>query len=172
MRAEVGPDIIEFTAYQAQDTEAELCKDIPDIGPVTIVFDYVDVELRNMTTHIRVIKDVSGPMSAMPDLLNDAQLAPEALDPVTETHLTPKLYPTGTINFEHTFTRPGTYYGIVTVRNDHGQIYVSGFPFSVGQTYKKTLLFYGLFATSIFGGFALYWRYGPKRGAVAPNKKA
>lgn len=168
----IGPDLIQFTAYQAQDPEAEFCKDIPDIGPVTIVLDYVDVELRDMTADVRVIKDIGVAMSGMPNVLSDAQLAPETLDPVTETHISPKLYPTGTINFEHTFTSPGTYYGIVTVKNGHGQIYVSEFPFSVGQTYKRTMWLYGLFAMSIVCGVALYWRFGPRLRAVAANKRA
>jgi hypothetical protein len=168
----IGPDIIQFTAYQAQDPEAEFCKDIPDVGAVTMVLDYVDAELRGMTADIRVIKVFGGAMSGAPDVLNDAELAPEVLDAVTETHLKPKLYPSGTINFAHTFTNAGRYYGIVTIKNDHGQIYVSGFPFSVGQTYKRTLVLYGLFAASIVAGVGLYWVYGSKLRAATVIKKA
>ncbi|WOJ90598.1 hypothetical protein RZS28_04705 [Methylocapsa polymorpha] len=170
----VGPDLIHVTAYQAQDPRAEFCRDIPNIGPVIIVLDYVDAELRNMMADIRVIKDVGGgaDMSGAPNILSDAEVAPEALDSVTERHLPAKLYPTGIISFQHNFTSAGTYHGIVTVKNEHGQIYVSQFPFSVGQAHRGAILFYGLIAASIVAGAFGYWIYSRRYGAVPSSKKA
>jgi len=177
----VGPNAMHFTAYQPhfgarrpQEAQVEFCKDIPDVGPVLIVLDYVDMELRNMTTDIRLIREVDGQTGAseLPAILNDAQMAPEALDPVTEKHLPSRLYPTGIIKFEHTFTSAGKYFGIVTVKNDHGQIYVSQFPFSVGQTYKRTILAYGLFAAPVVIGFFFYfWKFGRKSKAAPSSRK-
>jgi hypothetical protein len=178
----VGRDSMHFTAYQAhfgarrpQEAQVEFCRDIPDVGPVLIVLDYVDAELRDMMTDIRVIKeaDERGGAAEIPAILNDAERAPEALDPITEKHLPAKLYPTGIISFEHTFTTPGRYHGIVTVKNDHGQIYVSHFPFSVGQTYKRTILAYSLFAAPVILGVVIYfWRFGRRQSPAAPPKKA
>ncbi len=170
----IGPDLIHVTAYQAHDPRAEFCKDIPNIGPVTIVLDYVDAELRNMMADIRVIKDVGGGNnSGAQNVLNDAEVAPEALDPVTETHLPAQRYPTGTINFQHTFTSAGAYQGIVTVKNEHGQIYVSQFLFSVGQARKGAVVFYGLIAAPIIVGVLLYWIYARWAvRAVASRRKA
>ncbi len=171
----IGPDLIHVTAYQAHDPRAEFCKDIPNIGPVTIVLDYVDAELRDMLADIRVIKDVGdggGPAGA-PSVLSDAAVAPEALDPVTETHLPARLYPSGTINFQHNFTTAGRYQGIVTVKNEHGQIYVSQFPFSVGQARQGAVLFYGLIAASVIAAALLYWIYARwAYPAAAPRKRA
>ncbi|WP_051335577.1 hypothetical protein [Methylocapsa acidiphila] len=170
----VGPDLIHVTAYQAHDPRAEFCKDIPYTGPVTIVLDYVDAELRGMMTDIRVIKDVGGgsDASGAPQILDEAQVAPEALDPVTEAHLPGRLYPTGTISFQHVFTTAGKYQGIVTVKNDHGQVYVSQFPFSVGHGRRGAIMFYGMIATSIVGGAVVYWLYArwASRNAAAAKR--
>lgn len=170
----IGPNLIHVTAYQARDPRAEFCRDIPDLGQVVIVLDYVDPELRKMTTDVRVIKDVGGgaDISGDPSLLNDAQVAPEALDPVTETHLPARLYPTGTINFQHVFTTPGRYQGIVTVRNEHGQIYVSQFPFSVGQGRNSTIIYYGVIASLIITSAFSYWIFTRRYGAGASGGKA
>jgi len=168
----VGPDVMQFTLYQLQRAPTGVCKDIPALGPAVIVLDYVDPELRGMTTDVRIVKDAAGDAS-LAGMLSEARVAPEALDPITEKHLPTNLYPTGIIKFEHTFTSAGGYHGIVTVKNDHGQIYVSQFPFSVGQTDKRTLLAYGLFAAPIVAGFLFYWRkFGRKHKGDAPTRAA
>jgi hypothetical protein len=170
----IGPDLIHVTAYQSHDPRDEFCKDIPNLGPVTIVLDYVDAELRNMTADIRVIRDADdgSDASATAHVLDEAQVAPEALDSVTEEHLPPKLYPNGTINFQHNFTSAGNYHGIVTIKNAHGQIYVSQFPFSVGRAGEKAMLFYGAIALSIVAGAFCYWLYARRYGAAASRQKA
>jgi hypothetical protein len=40
----------------------------------------------------------------------------------------------------------------VTVKNVHGQTYVSQFPFSVGQSVGKSVLLYGLMVLAAVGG--------------------
>ncbi len=51
----------------------------------------------------------------------------------------PKKYPTGTLTFEHTFPETGRFIGIVTVKNERGQTYVSQFPFSVGKGFGNSI---------------------------------
>jgi len=94
------------------------------------------LELRDMLTEIRIIRDdgTHTRMNGLP-VLTDAELASkEVLDPVTINYLPPKKYPTGTLTFENTFTENGKYIGIVTVRNEQGETYVSQFPICGGST--------------------------------------
>jgi hypothetical protein len=91
-------------------------------------------------------------------------VAPEALDPVTEKHLPPNLYPTGIIEFVHRFTSPGRYLAMVTAKNDHGQVFVSEFPFRVGQSGHATLLLWGGLATALIAAVLLLaWYRGLHR---------
>lgn len=169
----VGPDVMQFTAYQPQNEGTKFCKDIPEVGPAIIVLDYVDPELRDMTTDIRIVKDVDGGgASGLATMLSDAVVAPGALDPVTEEHLPPKLYPSGTINFQHNFANPGKYHAIVTVRNEHGQTYVSEFPLSVGRARERTLLAYGLAMMGVVAGVFLYCLHARRSRTAAPAKMA
>lgn len=170
----IGPDVMQFTAYQPQDADAKFCKDIPEVGPATIVLDYVDAELRDMTTDIRIVKDLGGDGGApeLVNMLSDAVVAPEALDALTEKHLPPKLYPSGTINFQHIFTGPGKYHAIVTVRNEHGQTYVSEFPLSVGRAREKALIAYGLAATTVLAGVFLYCMHARRYRTGASRRTA
>ena len=70
--------------------------------------------------------------------MTDAELASkEVLDPVTINYLPPRKYPTGTLTFQHTFPEKGKFIGIVTLQNEHGQTYVSQFPFAVGNHLAK-----------------------------------
>ena len=96
--------------------------------------------VRVSLTEIRIIKDEGNHtrMNGLP-FLTDAELgSPQVLDPVTITHVLPKTYPTGTLNFAHTFPENGKFIGIVTVKNAHGQTYVSQFPFSVGEPFTSS----------------------------------
>jgi hypothetical protein len=109
-----------------------------------------DSELRDMLTEIRIIRDEGNhtTMNGLP-FLTDAELeSPQVLDAVTITHVLPKKYPTGTLTFEHTFPQNGKFIGIVTVENGRGQIYVTQFPFSVGQGVGKSM---GIYASSALG---------------------
>jgi hypothetical protein len=84
--------------------------------------------------------------------------------------LPPKKYPTGTLTFQHNFPENGKFVGIVTVRNEHGQEFVSQFPFAVGQPIGKSLALYGLLAVAGLGAVYGLWRYGQKTKPAAIPK--
>jgi len=113
----IGPYTMHFTGYQPDSTqEKEFCEDIPVTGRTVVAFDYIEEALRPLPTEVRVIRDTG---------------SEEDLDGITILHMPSKVYPNGSINFEHNFSQPGDFVGLVTVRGE--QEYVSRFPFSVGQ---------------------------------------
>lgn len=115
-RLTIGPYNMHFTGYQPDATRnKEFCEDIPATGRTVVVLDYMEDELRPMPTEVRIIKDTGSE--------NDLQA-------ITVLHLPSKVYPAGSINFEHNFDQPGKFIGLVTVGDKH----VSRFPFSVGET--------------------------------------
>jgi hypothetical protein len=161
----IGPDLMFFTGYQPQNSREEFCDDVPNIGQTVVALDMQELELRNMLTEIRLIKDdgTHTQMNGLP-FLSDAELANKAaLDAVSIALFPPKKYPTGTLTFEHTFPENGKFIGIVTVENDHGQRFVSQFPFSVGQQLGKSLAFYGLILAGLAAGVLGIWYYGGKQ---------
>ena len=168
----IGPDIMFFTGYQPQNSREEFCDDVPNTGQTVVALDMQDTELRAMLTEIRLIKDdgTHTRMNGLP-VLSDAELASkELLDPVTIAYFPPKQYPTGTLTFEHTFPENGKFIGIVTVRNEHGQTFVSQFPFSVGQPIARNIgMYFGLLVVLALGVYGI-WRYGNKPKVKAPPK--
>jgi hypothetical protein len=84
----------------------------------------------------------------------------------------PKAYPTGTLTFAHTFPENGKFIGIVTVKNTHGQTYVSQFPFSVGQTLGKSMGIYAAMVVALVAAVYLLWHLGRKQKPALPNKPA
>jgi hypothetical protein len=168
----IGPDIMFFTGYQPQNSREEFCDDVPNTGQTVVALDMQDTELRAMLTEIRLIKDdgTHTRMNGLP-VLSDAELASkELLDPVTIAYFPPKQYPTGTLTFEHTFPENGKFIGIVTVRNEHGQTFVSQFPFSVGQPIARNLgMYVGLLVVLALGVYGI-WRYGNKPKVKATPK--
>ncbi len=157
--ARIGPSFVQFSVYQPGEPRARYCKDIPEVGPATIVIDQGDTELREMTTDVRIIREVGGGPE-LAQLADDAVVASEVLDPFTEKHVAPERYPTGIIEFAHRFTSPGLYHAMVTARNDHGQVFVSEFPFRVGQSGRTTVLLWGGVALAfIAAAMALAWKY-------------
>jgi hypothetical protein len=168
----IGPDIMFFTGYQPQNSREEFCDDVPNTGQTVVALDMQDTELRAMLTEIRLIKDdgTHTRMNGLP-VLSDAELASkEVLDPVTIAYFPPKQYPTGTLTFEHTFPENGKFIGIVTVRNEHGQTFVSQFPFSVGQPIARNIgMYFGLLVVLALGVYGI-WRYGNKPKVKATPK--
>jgi len=168
----IGPDIMFFTGYQPQNSREEFCDDVPNTGQTVVALDMQDTELRAMLTEIRLIKDdgTHTRMNGLP-VLSDAELASkELLDPVTIAYFPPKQYPTGTLTFEHTFPENGKFIGIVTVRNEHGQTFVSQFPFSVGQPIARNIgMYLGLLVVLALGVYGI-WRYGNKPKVKATPK--
>ena len=106
-----------FTGYQPLSQEEEFCEDIPEVGKTVIALDYIQEELRPLTTEVRIIRDTG---------------SEENLDAITVFHIPPKVYPAASIAIEHSFPEKGKFVGLVTVSGG-AQDYVSRFPFSVGE---------------------------------------
>ncbi|GKS68672.1 PEP-CTERM protein-sorting domain-containing protein [Nitrosomonas sp. PY1] len=113
----VGPYRMHFTGYQPLSQEEEFCEDIPEVGKTVIALDYIQEELRPLTTEVRIIRDTG---------------SEENLDEITVFHLPPKVYPSASISVDHTFPEKGKFVGLVTVTGG-AQDYISRFPFSVGE---------------------------------------
>ena len=172
----IGPDLMFFTGYQPQSSREEFCDDIPSIGQTVVALDMQDTELRSMLTEIRIIKDngTHTRMNGLPYVTDEELASKELLDPVTISYLPPKKYPTGTLTFEHTFPETGKFIGILTVQNEHGQTYVSQFPFSVGQPVGRNLALYGMMLGGLIAGVYAIWHYGgqkPKPTAIPKYRK-
>ncbi len=95
----------------------DLKEDIPEVGKTVIALDYIQEELRPLTTEVRIIRDTG---------------SEENLDAITVFHIPPKVYPSASIAIEHSFPEKGKFVGLVTVTGG-AQDYVSRFPFSVGE---------------------------------------
>jgi hypothetical protein len=170
----IGPDLMFFTGYQPQSSREEFCDDIPNAGQMVVALDMQDTELRDMLTEIRIIKDDGKHtnIGGLP-ILTDAELSShDVLDPVTLVYVAPKKYPTGTLTFEHTFPEVGRFIGIVTVTNEHGQRYVSQFPFSVGNPAGKAYAMYGFIGVLVLAALFGFWQYNRKQQALPPKKPA
>ena len=112
-----GPYGMHLTEYQPDTSDRqELCGDIPSTGRTVVVLDFIEGELRSMPVEIRVIKDTG---------------SEQDLQAITVVHLPAKVYTGGFINFEHSFSQPGKFIGIITVlgKEEH----VARFPISVGE---------------------------------------
>ena len=168
----IGQDLMFFTGYQPQSSREEFCDDVPNTGQTVVALDMQETELRNMLTEIRLIKDDGShtQMNGLP-FLTDAELANKtALDAVSIAYFPPKKYPTGTLTFEHTFPENGKFIGIVTVENDHGQKFVSQFPFAVGQQTGKNLVLYGMILAALIAGVWAFWHFGGRQKKPLPQK--
>jgi hypothetical protein len=149
----VGKYFLHFTGYQPESTTTkEFCEDIPATGRTIVVLDYVSEELRDLPIEVRIVRDGVNPA-------NEADTA--KLNENTVLHVPAKVYPAGTLHFEHNFQAPGKFVGLVSVK-DAQQNLVSRFPFAVGQSGSmSTMLWPGVAA--IAGGVALYFFARRKR---------
>jgi hypothetical protein len=141
----IGPDTMNFTGYLPEASKNEFCEDIPSTGPMIMVLDAEQDELRDMKIELRIVKDVGG---------EDKES--ENLEAVTVAYQPPKSYPTGTVNFEHNFKEGGYFVGIVTVTGDHGERWVSRFPFSVDRTFFRDLPVYLTMGLGVIAAFVIY----------------
>ena len=106
-----------LTEYQPDTSDRqELCGDIPSTGRTVVVLDFIEGELRSLPVEVRVIKDTG---------------SEQDLQAITIVHLPAKVYTEGFINFEHSFSQPGKFIGIITVRGK--EEHVARFPISVGE---------------------------------------
>lgn len=142
----VGPYLMHFVGYQPDSASGpkEFCEDIPETGRTIVVLDYLNDELRDLPTEVRIIRD-TGSAGGLEDL--------------TLLHLPPKVYPTGSLNFEMSFPEPGKFVGLVTVGG--GDKLVSRFPFSVGQ--RSPWLHLLLPAVLVVAGALALYRFGMRR---------
>jgi hypothetical protein len=153
-----GYDMIHITAYQTQGGRDQYCEHIPSTGVSIMTFDIANPSFRDLPIEVRIIRDPLTPITADTDL--------EAL---TEKHLPPKLYRTGTFTFEHDFKNNGHYIGFVTLTRENGEKETQQFKFMVGETlwsYVPQILGAVLIALML----AAYWRHShpkPKGGAQA-----
>ncbi len=144
----IGPDVMNFTGYLPDADKNEFCEDIPSTGRMILALDDIQDELREMKIEIRIVKDVGGEAKEN-----------ENLDAVTVAYSEPKLYRSGTINFQHYFPEPGYFVGIVTATGEHGERWVSRFPFSVGESFLRALPAYTLLALGVVAAFFIYLRH-------------
>jgi hypothetical protein len=146
-KMKIGPDEMNFTGYQPLKSREQFCDDIPDVGPTIIVLDAVQDELRDMNLEIRILRDV-GQRSDEENLAQN-----------TETYVPPKKYRTGTLNFEYNFAEKGKFIGLVKASSDDGtKVYVSRFPFSVGETASRDIVVMAFFAALGLVGFGLWYK--------------
>ncbi len=141
----IGPSTMHFIGYQRSGEEAEFCEDIAKTGPTVIALTAVSPDLRDMAIGIRVVKDVG------------EEREKANLDAVTVAYIEPKVYRNGTMTFEHDFKDAGHYVGIVTVRDDLGNEWVSRFPFSVGLYTFLGMLEYILYGVGFVSLIGLLW---------------
>jgi hypothetical protein len=139
----VGPFLMHFVGYQPDSASGprEFCEDIPETGRTVVVLDYLNDELRDLPTEVRIVRDTGSEAD---------------LDAITVLHLPPRVYPSGSLSFEHAFDAPGRFVGLVTVGD--AQKSVSRFPFSVGGGSRWPRLI-GAGAALVLGALALY-RFG------------
>lgn len=129
----IGKFLMHFTGYQPEVSGGEeFCEDIPETGHAIIVMDFVGAQLRKMDTTFSIVKTETW----------DEAMAYKLGDEAEEIVRMPaKKYKGGSITFDHTFSEPGYFVGIVTTEGSR-QL-ESLFPFSVG---------YGIGAFSGAGG--------------------
>lgn len=161
----IGPYQLSFTGYQPENSIEKFCDDIPQIGRTVIVLDVEQGsagsgavggansnDLRDMAIDLRILKNVGQARD------EDDQ------DKNTVVYMAPKKYPTGTLHWEHNFNEKGNFIGLVTATNEHGQVFVSRFPFAVGEAGNRILIGIGVGVVLVAGaiGAFLYHRRGQK----------
>jgi hypothetical protein len=151
----VGQYVMHFVGYQPDSVSGpkEFCEDIPQTGRTIVVLDYVDDALRELPTEVRIIRDTG---------------APDPIENITVLHVPPKIYPTGSINFELIFPEAGKFVGLVTVTGS--EQFVSRFPFSVGR--HRSWLYIVVPVVLLAGGTALLYRFAVRRRSKASARAA
>ncbi len=105
---------VHFTAYTPTISGSEeFCKEIPNIGPTNLVFDYVTHDLRNLTVEFEITKEPDG---------------------TRIYYQAPKKVKTGTVNVLIDFAKHGAgdYLAHVTVVNN-GEKFDTHLPFIIGK---------------------------------------
>ncbi len=153
----IGPDVMYFSGYQPATSRKKFCEAIPDTGETILVLDYAQSEMRDMKADFRIVRAV-----------RQAEENESALDDVTVAYLPPRVYPSGTLSFEHAFKERGNYVGIVTVDGPNGERWTSRFPFSVGRLYSPRAPYYLIAVAAVMAALLLLW--GRESGAEAVER--
>jgi hypothetical protein len=122
-KMQIGRMFMHFTGYQPQNSRAEFCQDIPEIGRAIIVLDMVDKELRDTPITFEVIRASTSTSIRDFDTVDRKDII---------VKLDRRTYPSGSIKADMIFNEPGSYVGMV--KADLGTPVVAVFPFSVGQS--------------------------------------
>jgi len=144
----LDPYIMHFSGYQITTSgNEEFCEDIPDVGHTFIVLDAIDRSLRFMEISVKIVRNVD--LLGVPD--KDGEII---------YHTPYNNFPTGSIRVEQTFTEPGYFVGIVSIKTPSGQEIISRFPFSVGMTnlWPVILKWCLIFLLMLSSAFVL-WRW-------------
>jgi hypothetical protein len=157
----VGPDLIYFAGYQPAASHAKFCEDAPAVGATIFVFDYAEPELREMKVGFRILKDA------------EETRDPAALEAATAAYSPPQIYPTGTFSFEHVFSEPGDYVGLLTVDGSAGEHWTARFPFSVGVRHFEATPYLLIGAAGLLAVllFVTSRRGGPSAKARGPSAR-
>ena len=146
----IGTFKAHFTGYQPEKRAAqEFCEDIPEVGNVIMVMDFINDELRDYQIDFRIVRDTKniGVKATYADL-GTAQ----EIENATVFYRAPALYPTGTISINHAFAEGGNFIGVVIAKKTAtGETQNSVFPFAVGVKHYGNYLFYAM----LIGGLAL-----------------
>jgi hypothetical protein len=142
----IGQSTMHFIGYQRSGEEQEFCEDIAQTGPTVIALEAVSDDLRDMAIGIRIIKDVGGEANEKGDITA-----------ATVFKLEPKVYRNGIMTFEHDFKDAGRYVGIVTVRDELGNEWVSRFPFTVGLYTFWGMIEYILYGVGFVSLIGVMW---------------
>ena len=150
-----GPYGMHLTEYQPDTSDRqELCGDVPSTGRTVIVLDFIEGELRSLPVEVRVIKDTG---------------SEQDLQAITVVHVPAKVYTGGFINFEHSFSQPGKFIGVITVRGK--EEHVARFPISVGEGGVVSHLMHYLMVivpiVAIAGGAAIFFLVRSRRKSPA-----
>lgn len=150
----LGPYRSHFTGYQPERRATqEFCEDIPELGNVIMVMDFMTDELRSMPTDFRIVRDVNNiGRSAVYADLGSA----DDIEKATVFHKPAALYPHGTLSVSHRFPERGRFIGIVTATSPAGEKFISVFPFAVGEkSYGRYLV---VFLIALLASVLLYRR--------------
>ncbi len=164
----IGPYLMNFTGYQPQTKGQEtFCDDIPDAGRTIIVLDVEQKsggaaddpvnynDLRAMDIDFRVLKNVGQARDE------------DNMEQNTEVYIGKKKYPLGTLHFEHDFKNHGKFIGLLSATDDHGRVFVSRFPFSVGEAFNQTLLTFAVAGAAAIAGIGGYFFYSRRKAGKA-----
>ena len=130
------------------------------------MLDYVDNQLRDMMTGVRVIEKDSWTAAQSPSGDDQAK---------TILDVPPKFYKAGSVKIERRFDKPGYFVGFLTAEKEGQEKLVSRFPFSVGYGKgglsmagggSRMYAMYGIIALVLVAGGAFYLKQRQKGNQV------